>query len=85
MRLCQEYRQIKNTKIVLLGISAIIRSYSKLKYQQFRSNTEAANINDFGCSDIRCEMIVGYARVSSVRRSVVPRLIASTSPRPWLR
>ena len=49
----------------MLGISAIIRSYSKLKYQQFRSNTEAANINDFGCSDIRCEMIVGYARVST--------------------
>jgi DNA invertase Pin-like site-specific DNA recombinase len=35
------------------------------KSQDKRTNPKVANINDFGCANIRCEMIVGYARVST--------------------
>ena len=35
------------------------------KTQNKRTIPEAVNINGFGCANIRCEMIVGYARVST--------------------
>src|SRR5499427_4690900 len=42
-----------------------LASAQLFKYRNKCTNTDAANINDFCCSDIRCEMIVGYARVST--------------------
>jgi DNA invertase Pin-like site-specific DNA recombinase len=35
------------------------------KTQNKSTKPKAANINDFGCADVRCKMIVGYARVST--------------------
>jgi DNA invertase Pin-like site-specific DNA recombinase len=35
------------------------------KSQDKNTNPKAANINYFDCADVRCEMIVGYARVST--------------------
>jgi hypothetical protein len=36
---------------------------AKQLLERLQRHRSAANINDFCCSDIRCEMIVGYARV----------------------
>jgi DNA invertase Pin-like site-specific DNA recombinase len=38
---------------------------TRCKYHNKRTEAERANINDFCFANIRCEMIVGYARVST--------------------
>jgi DNA invertase Pin-like site-specific DNA recombinase len=40
-------------------------AFARCRYHNKRTETERANINDFCFANIRCEMIVGYARVST--------------------
>jgi DNA invertase Pin-like site-specific DNA recombinase len=41
-------------------------AFAKCRYHNKRTIDEAANINDFGCADVRCKMTtIGYARVST--------------------
>ena len=40
-------------------------AFAKCKSHNKRTETERANINDFCFANIRCKMIVGYARVST--------------------